>query len=143
MHAAIDSLEKKVRRAIAMEYARKTSKREKTKEMTRQIFNEILKQEDCTPTTWRRIRIKVIHKKREMWKRQETTGHYALCQRFTSSFQRFCAIGCVRDSTVCNQKTRVGSGYHSRRLTLGGIGDRRAEVPGVECQNVDLDGWFS
>ena len=36
---------------------------EKTKEMMRQIFNEILKQEDCTPTTWRRIRIKVIHKK--------------------------------------------------------------------------------
>ena len=36
---------------------------EKTKEMTRQIFNEILKQEDCTPTTLRRIRIKVIHKK--------------------------------------------------------------------------------
>ena len=36
---------------------------EKTKEMTRQIFNEVLKQEDCTPTTWRRIRIKVIHKK--------------------------------------------------------------------------------
>ena len=29
----------------------------------RQIFNGALKQEDCTPTTWRRIRIKVIHKK--------------------------------------------------------------------------------
>ena len=35
---------------------------ETTKEMTRQIFDEVLKQEDCTPTTWRRIRMKVIHK---------------------------------------------------------------------------------
>ena len=51
-----------------MEYARKTSKRavEKTKEMTRQMFNEILKQEDCTPTTWRRIGINVIHKKADV-----------------------------------------------------------------------------
>ena len=112
-----------------MEYARKTLKREKTKEMTRQNFNGILKQED-TPTTWRRIRIKVIHKKREMWKRQETACHYALCQRFTSSFRRFCAIGCVRDSTVCNQKTRVGSGYHSRHFDhLAGL-----EIAEQKCQ---------
>ena len=34
---------------------------ETTKEMTRQTFNEVLKQEDCTPETWRIIRIKVIN----------------------------------------------------------------------------------
>ena len=32
--------------------------------MIRQIFNEVLKQDDCTPETWRRIRIKVIYKKK-------------------------------------------------------------------------------
>ena len=35
-----------------------------TKEMLRQVFNEVLKQDDCTPETWRRIRIKVIYKKK-------------------------------------------------------------------------------
>ena len=34
-----------------------------TKEWIRQIFNEIVQQEDCTPQTWRRIRMKVIPKK--------------------------------------------------------------------------------
>ena len=29
----------------------------------KQIFNEVLKQESCTPETWRRIRIKVINQK--------------------------------------------------------------------------------
>ena len=33
---------------------------ETTKEMVRQVFNVVLKQDDCTPETWRRIRIKVI-----------------------------------------------------------------------------------
>ena len=31
--------------------------------MIRLIFNEVLNKDDCTPETWRRIRIKVIHKK--------------------------------------------------------------------------------
>ena len=34
-----------------------------TKETIRQIFNEVLKQEDCTPETWRIIHVKAIHKK--------------------------------------------------------------------------------
>ena len=36
---------------------------EETKEMARQIFNEVPKQEECTLEAWRRIRIKVIYKK--------------------------------------------------------------------------------
>ena len=31
--------------------------------MIRQIFNEVKRQEDCTPETWRIIRIKVMYKK--------------------------------------------------------------------------------
>ena len=44
-----------------------------TKEMIRQIFNEVVKQEDFTPETWRRIHIEVIYKK-EMWKKSEITA---------------------------------------------------------------------
>ena len=34
-----------------------------TKEMTRHILNEVMKQEDCTPGNMEKIRIKVIYKK--------------------------------------------------------------------------------
>ena len=40
--------------------------------MIRLIFNEVLKQESCTPEIWRRIRIKVIHKKGN----EEDVGNY-------------------------------------------------------------------
>ena len=43
-----------------------------TKEMIRQIFNEVMKQEDCTPETWRIIRIKVVYKKGHV----EEVGNY-------------------------------------------------------------------
>ena len=36
------------------------------------IFNEILRQRGCTPKTWRKIRIKVIHKKED----REDAGNY-------------------------------------------------------------------
>ena len=39
---------------------------ETTKQMIRQIFNEVLKQEDCTPESWRRTRIKVIYEKMKL-----------------------------------------------------------------------------
>ena len=34
-----------------------------TKEVIKLIFNEVLKQESCTPEVWRRKRIKVFHEK--------------------------------------------------------------------------------
>ena len=36
---------------------------DETKEMVRQIFNDVLKQ-DCTPEAWQRKRRKVMHKKK-------------------------------------------------------------------------------
>ena len=56
---------------------------ETTKEMIRQIFNGVLKQEDCTQETWRIIRIKVIQK-REMWKTfgNNRPARFALSQHF-------------------------------------------------------------
>ena len=48
-----------------MESEPKTSKAcdEETKEMVRQIFNEIVKQKEFHAQAWRRVRIEVIHKK--------------------------------------------------------------------------------
>ena len=45
---------------------------EETKEMVRQIFNEIVKQNEFTPEAWRRVRIKVIHEKGDV----ENDGNY-------------------------------------------------------------------
>ena len=58
----------------AVDYELNSSKNcsDKTKEKIRQIFNEILRQGDCTPKTWRRIRIQVIHKKGD----REDAGNY-------------------------------------------------------------------
>ena len=43
-----------------------------TKEWIRQILNETVQQENCTPQTWRRIPIKVIHKNGDV----EDAGNY-------------------------------------------------------------------
>ena len=37
------------------------------REMVRQIFNEIIKRKEFTPEDWKKVTIKVIHKK-ETWK---------------------------------------------------------------------------
>ena len=39
---------------------------DETKEMVRQIFNEIVKQNEFTPEAWREVRLKVIHEKRDV-----------------------------------------------------------------------------
>ena len=49
---------------------------EETKEWIRQIFNEVLQQKDCTPESWRRIRIKVIYKKGDV---QDAGNHRPIC----------------------------------------------------------------
>ena len=41
---------------------------ETTKDMIRQIFNEVMKQEGCTPETWRKMRIKSDLQEGKMWK---------------------------------------------------------------------------
>ena len=65
LQAAIDRLKKKGEAGDSNGIRAEDIKAcdEETKEMMRQIFNEVLKQRDCTPEAWRRIRIKVIYKK--------------------------------------------------------------------------------
>ena len=45
---------------------------EGTKAMMGPIFNEVLRQKDCTPEAWRRVRLKVICKKGDV----EEAGNY-------------------------------------------------------------------
>ena len=41
---------------------------DETKEMVRQIFNEIIKQNEFTPEDWKKVKIKVLHKKGDVEK---------------------------------------------------------------------------
>ena len=41
---------------------------DETREMVRQIFNEIKKQNDFTPEAWKKVKIKVLHKKGDVEK---------------------------------------------------------------------------
>ena len=49
-----------------MEFVPKTSKvcDDETREMVRQIFNEIIKRNNFALDEWKKVKIKVIHKKR-------------------------------------------------------------------------------
>ena len=49
---------------------------DETNEMVRQIFNEIVKQNEFTPEAWRKVRIKVIHKKGDV---EDVGNHRPIC----------------------------------------------------------------
>ena len=53
---------KKVNHQIATGFEQKTSKLV-TKEMVREIFNEIIRQNEFTPEAWNKVKIKALHKK--------------------------------------------------------------------------------
>ena len=61
---------------------------ETTKEITRHIFSEVLKQDDCTPETWRIIRIRVICKKGNV----EEVGHYRPISTLPALYKLFSTI---------------------------------------------------
>ena len=45
---------------------------DETREMVRQILNEIIKQNEFTPEAWKKVKIKVLHKKGDV----ENVGDY-------------------------------------------------------------------
>ena len=78
-----------------------------TRETVKQIFNEVFKQESCTPETWRRIRIKVIFKKKKGTKKMsETVARFALCQRCTNCFRLSCITHFIPGLNKFNPKIR-------------------------------------
>ena len=111
---------------------------EKTKEMTRQIFNEILKQEDCTPTTWRRIRIKVIHKKGDV----EEAGNYMPICTLPALYKLFSTFLCNR---LCPRLDRVQpedqGGLRRSFQTLDHLAGLK--IAEQKCQEWGVKMWIS
>ena len=49
---------------------------EETREIVRQIFNEIIKRNELTPEDWKKVTIKVIHKKGDV---EDVSNHRPIC----------------------------------------------------------------
>ena len=111
---------------------------EKTKEMTRQIFNEILKQEDCTPTTWRTIRIKVIHKQGDV----EEAGNYMPICNLPALYKLFSTSLCNR---LCPRLDRVQpedqGGFRRSFQTLDHLAGLK--IAEQKCQEWGVKMWIS
>ena len=69
---------------------------DETREMVRQIFNEIVKRKEFTPEDWKKVKIKVIRKKGDVKKRCRN------CSR------QYCTADCIHDLT---KKTSGRSGW--------------------------------
>ena len=110
---------KKVKQMTTTESGPRTSRlaTQQRKQMIRQIFNEILKQDDCTPERWRIRHIKVIHTK-VMWKKLVTTARCVLCQRYTNCSQQSYTTDFTADSTKRDPKTKEGLNVLTKCWTI-------------------------
>ena len=75
--------------------------------MVRQIFKEIIKQNEFTPEAWKKVKIKVIHKE-ETWKMLVTTARSAHCQRCTNCSRQCCTADKIRDSNKKQAEDQAG-----------------------------------
>ena len=92
LQAAINKLKKKGKSADSNGIRAEDIKAcdEETKEMVRQIFNEIVKQNEFTPEAWLKVRIKVTHKKRRRGR----------CWKLPPDVFFACVVQTVYDNTV-------------------------------------------
>ena len=68
--------------------------------MVRQIFNEIIEQNEFTPEAWKKVKIKVIHKKGDV----ENVGNYRPICSLPALYKLFSTILCGRLYPVLDQK---------------------------------------
>ena len=110
-----------------------------TKETIKQIFNEVLKQESCTPEAWRRIRKKLSTKKGTK-KMSETIAQSVLCQRCTNCSRPSCTTDFIPGLTENNQRNREGSVVQYQtwdHLATYRMIEQKCQEWG--CQNVAFD----
>ena len=90
---------------------------EETKEMVRQIFNEIFRQNEFTPGASRKVRKKWCTKK-ETWKMLETTARSVLCLRCTSCLRQYCTADYIPDLARSKRKIRRSSEALTKQQTI-------------------------
>ena len=101
LQTAIDKLKKKQYPQTAMVSEPKTLRHVMMKrEMVRQIFNHIFKRNEFTPEDWKKVTIKVIHKKGDV----ENVNNYRTICSLPALYKLFSTILCGRLYPVLDQK---------------------------------------
>ena len=91
---------------------------EETKEIVRQIFNDIVKQTEFTFEAWRRVRIKVIHEK-ETLEMLEIPPDILLASAGQSVHDNIVQqVVHIQDLNKPKQKIRRDSEAHTKQLTI-------------------------
>ena len=103
-----------------------------TKEMIRQIFNEVLMHDDCTPETWRRIRTQMIYEKESV----EEVGNYRPICALPALYKLFSTVIYNRLYSRLDQaKSEEQGGFNVQ--TVG------TEMPRVVYQKCGSRQWTS
>ena len=112
---------------------------DETGELMRQIFNEITKRNNFTPDGWKKVKIKVIHK-RETWK---TVSNYRPICSLPAMYKLFSTILYGRLYSMLDQnQAEDQAGFRKTYQTTDHLAYRMngTQMPGVGNQNVDCDG---
>ena len=104
MQTAINKLKKKGKSADSNGIRAEDVKacNEETREIVRQIFNEIIKQNEFTPEPWKKVKIKVLHKKGDV----EDVGNCRPICSLPALYKLFTTINNIQDSTKYKRKIR-------------------------------------
>ena len=89
---------------------------DETREMVRQIFNEIIKRNNFTPEEWKKVKIKVIHKKGDV----ENVSNYRPICSLPALYKLFSTILYGRLYPMLDQKSSRRSGWIQKHLTDNG-----------------------
>ena len=86
---------------------------DETREMVRQLFNEIIKRNNFTPDEWKKVKIKVIHKKGDV----ENVSNYRPICSLPAMYKLFSTILCGRLYTQCLTKNKQKIRLDLEKLT--------------------------
>ena len=111
---------------------------DETREMMRQIFNEIIKRNNFTSDEWKKVKIKVIHKKGDV---EDVRNYRPICS-LPAMYKLFSTIFYGRlypmlDQNQAEDQAGFRKTNHGSSCDVQNVG---TEMPRVGNQNVDCDG---
>ena len=112
LQTAINRLKKK-RQICRQQWTQSRSATMRRKKMVRQIFNVIVKQNDLTPEAWKKVRIKVVHKKGDV----EDVGNYRPICSLPALYKLF-TTDTVQQIVSKRRKIRLDSEAHIRQQII-------------------------
>ena len=81
---------------------------DETREMMRQIFKEVIKRNEFTPEDWKKVMIKVIHKKGDV----ENVSNYRPICLLPALYKLFSTIFCTEDFTQRSIRNKPDNRLH-------------------------------